>query len=444
MHSLRSRTRLSSSSPQSPDSSVDCDISDTPSPRLPEVDPSPRLRILRVLGLVLSGISLLLFIAVSTLPPQHILETESPKVLVKREIPVTSPPVPTIYRDFLAHLSTKPEKAAKNPWPPSITRIPITDKKFLIPGYIGEQESKARIHFQDMHQLARTLDRILVLPNVGQSRLGMCRDYAFDMYYDASGLQGVMTMDDFRWLVEDDDRLNAQLILVGRNPKEYFPQCMPDFDIFPSSPVRAGKDNLTSLLGAQTADVLIVNWDLRYPVFSTTTPLHYSPELRRLSETIEPPKPYVMVHWRMETIPASALVPCARALLGAIHDSGISTVWFASDYPFSLQESGDLAPKSSTFRNFGEDHRRAVGILMTEPGLDVRHLEGTLDIGTMDTGVLGILDKLVGIKADVFISGAEGCGRKSSFTRQIVEGRKAAWATRQHMLNVVDYFASSS
>jgi len=54
---------------------------------------------------------------------------------------------------------------------------------------------------------------------------------------------------------------------------------------------------------------------------------------------------------------------------------------------------------------------------------------------------LGILDKIVAMRAGLFVSGGKGCGRVSSFTKQIVEARDAVITTEERQIrNVVKYF----
>ncbi|EIW84581.1 hypothetical protein CONPUDRAFT_151595 [Coniophora puteana RWD-64-598 SS2] len=62
--------------------------------------------------------------------------------------------------------------------------------RFLLPYRIGEQESKARQHLAQVARLAEVLNRTLVLPNVGRSRVGACARWPFGAYYDA-GLQSL-------------------------------------------------------------------------------------------------------------------------------------------------------------------------------------------------------------------------------------------------------------
>ena len=119
-------------------------------------------------------------------------------------------------------------------WPPLVTAVPevhpssdttriglstsLVDSQFcrgqtqcrlLLPLWIGEQESKGRIHFTQVLHLAASLNRTVVLPNVGKSRLGACGKWGFEAYYDVGSATKqfkditnddgqVMFLDDFR------------------------------------------------------------------------------------------------------------------------------------------------------------------------------------------------------------------------------------------------------
>ncbi|CAL1717364.1 unnamed protein product [Somion occarium] len=139
----------------------------------------------------------------------------------------------------------------KVPWPPMVTAIPETrpdpealysgltvssvDSQFcgvspcriLLPLWIGEQESRSRMHLVQVLQLARALNRTLVLPNVGRSRIGACGRWDFEVYYDVGSFVGpkreedlgrvrkVMLMDDFRtWLEMRPTGPKGQLLFV--------------------------------------------------------------------------------------------------------------------------------------------------------------------------------------------------------------------------------------
>ncbi|KAF8150192.1 hypothetical protein B0H34DRAFT_626101, partial [Crassisporium funariophilum] len=161
-----------------------------------------------------------------------------------------------------------------------------------------------------------------------------------------------------------------------------------------------------------------------------------------------------VVHWRMETVDADVLSECAHALvdlLGTIlreHSvvENITTVWFASDYPYpvarrtSTQAQPVIAAKSGTFKDFDVRHEEAVDILRNAfdeqgelNGWKLTDLVQNIDEGKgdeaeelfQDAGVMGILDKLVSIKAALFVSGSKQCSRKSSFTKQVVDARQS-------------------
>ncbi|KAF6765821.1 hypothetical protein DFP72DRAFT_954192 [Ephemerocybe angulata] len=230
-------------------------------------------------------------------------------------------------------------------------------------------------------------------------------------------------------------------------------------------PLRDGVDE-------RETDVLILNWDLRQPIFPPTASLpslEYSPQLRRLATELAPSTPYVAIHWRMETVDPDLLEDCAHALVDVLsnllHDIGhlgrdIQEVWFASDYPHSISPSSGSAKagqiaKSGTFKTFGPQHESAVGILTAAfdeaGGGDLAHWR-LVDIGAslqtqrssgseptdllQDTGVWGILDKMIVIQADLFVSGSKQCSRQSSFTRQVVETRQGKWKERRNVVTL--------
>ena len=138
-------------------------------------------------------------------------------------------------------------------WPPMITAVPeaslppealhvdvtsaAVDAQFcqgqdrcriLLPLWIGEQESRGRMHLTQLVHLAFALNRTLVLPNVGKSRLGLCGKWSFEAYYDTGSLARqvknidgagrVMLMDDFKtWLDMRPDAPHGQLLFFQEN-----------------------------------------------------------------------------------------------------------------------------------------------------------------------------------------------------------------------------------
>ncbi|KAK4703830.1 MFS transporter, SIT family, siderophore-iron:H+ symporter, partial [Phenoliferia sp. Uapishka_3] len=187
--------------------------------------------------------------------------------------------------------------------------------------------------------------------------------------------------------------------------------------------------------------------------------------------------PFVAVHWRTETLPASVLVPCGISLtkklaeLKALHSS-LRSVYVSTDYPLDLlqQGNGGEAPSahSTTYTKFlTAEHHAAMrkflayfkkadtGLLLTSfaseeqlvklppsviallppDGAGVKRVDRRLR--SLDSAPVGIVDKLVSSRAEVFLAGRSGyqsgelvagaCGKVSSFTDQIVEVREGVW-----------------
>ncbi|KAL0067745.1 hypothetical protein AAF712_005185 [Marasmius tenuissimus] len=447
-------------------------------------------------------------------------------------------PFPVVDRSILDRLegsgrSLKKAELASYVWPPVVTRIPepvagsvppIPSKplcfqgpcRLLLPMKLAEQESKARMHLSQLIVLAKKLNRTMVLPRVGKSRLGACLRWKFDLYYDLEGLRmhgyDVVTMDRFEeWFEERRQPISSvqrlHLKSKANSPSDaihhrYFtlfpeasfsppPKCLsatfsgavttlPAIVVHPKEgehpPIA---DDIVQALRQDPplgfdADILAVDWNLRYPLlpFTSVPTIDYSPELYHLSEQLAPSSPYLMVHWRMENVAPEVFPDCALALVNTLSNilnhpvvgAEIKTIWFASDHPMplssqncsSLQVSTDnlsFPKKSSTFTQLRENHAEALRIVRDAfcgggelEGWDVTDLTGALERASpisefgpdklADSGVLGILDKIVGVKAAVFVSGSKKCAKKSSFTKQIVDMRREEESKR----NLVEYF----
>ena len=374
--------------------------------------------------------------------------------------------------------------------------------RFLFPLRIAEQESKARMHFFQVAQLAKQLNRTLVLPNVGKSKLGACFRRSFDTYYDVESLaatletDAIISLGEFqRWLDGRRQRVNSQVFLVGSpgiatgdslysnlnnsvhayevnsddDWKADLPTCFRSKyqrldggnPVFLSVPKPSGRDRpsvgdsiVEAVLATSPprwnnssyleADVLVVNWELRHPVFPTLfdQQLRYSQRLLDLATQLAPAGHYLAIQWRMETVDPGLLAGCAHALIDVLgrllHDESLarntSTVWFASDYPYPIMRRSKTDPtlmaKSGTFRDFEIRHEESVDTLRnafdkdgeldkwkltdTSEAIERKHIDQEF---MQDSGVLGILDKLISIKANLFVSGSSRCGRKRYETK---------------------------
>ncbi|KAL0576849.1 hypothetical protein V5O48_005146 [Marasmius crinis-equi] len=459
-------------------------------------------------------------------PLEKIKDAEPPKTTPK--------PFPVVDRSILDRLGGAVKGRTRSGagfWPPVVIRVPepipvsASSKppcheapcRFLVPLRLAEQESKARLHLAQVFLLARKLDRTVVLPRVGKSRLGACLRWEFEVYYDLERLvaeyQDVVTMDVFeRWFRAEGGALpSVQAIYLQSKPdlapdavsyqgftlslntsRTSLPKCLlilgatisspPPIVIHPKQTKHEviGDDIIARLYQDSTyglkleADILAVDWNLRFPLFpvSSFPAIEYAPKLSHLAEQLAPSSPYLMVHWRMETVAPEVFSDCALALVDSLWNTlnhpvlgaGINTIWFASDHPVPISSlncspsqfvTSDLSfpSKSSTFTGLRETHVEALGIVRDAfcpggelEGRAITDLNGTLQRAgpilelnpevLADSGISGILDKLVGMRAAVFISGSKTCSKKSSFTKQIVDMRKKEKSTR----NVVEYF----
>ncbi|KAF7374334.1 Indoleamine 2,3-dioxygenase [Mycena sanguinolenta] len=485
----------------------------------------------------------------SPAPSHHETAAQSTPTILTVDTPAHPRPVPFVDRSILqklAELEISPDPderpyfaSGSSPRPPIVTRIPESRKalshlpsdsdicgptlspcRFLLPLRIGEQESKARIHLMEIMQLAQRLNRTLVLPNVGKSRVGACFKFSLETYYDVQRLTDelelgptIVKLDVFRRWVKARAP-SAQLVFLSAKPDSQptvaevitTPFYNEDVSIR-AGPFGASEDQFACLArfsglrldahaplhihlkahaqdhsiaasivdaltrpdvqaiaaaaathplslsdteydSAATLDptVLIVDWDLRHPIFPSvaTLPsppaLHYAPHLHALAAALAPAR---TVH--------------DGPLAHGVH--GVRGVWFASDYPYAVHRTpgvdfGSLSAvarmpskaKSGTFRDVGPLHAEAVGIFgdafeaggelegwevveLTEEriaALDDAHGDSEREL-LEDAGVRGIVDKIIGTRATLFVSGASpGCARASSFTRQIVNERRAS------------------
>lgn len=488
--------------------------------------------------------------------------------------------------------SRKSDRATRNAWPPPVTRVPeehdadalaekVDDRthknetmklslfdsayyqgacRFLLPVRVGEQESKARIHFTQLLILARQLNRTIVLPNVGKSRMSACSQWSFGAYYDtnefarsgkssdsglAIDLKGfakwvderlappssfVVSMEsipqghhdvlgtqtkseDVPFIVERAE-VDPKLTSCLESKLARLRSSLPDTALsisFDSGSLKMESDassHLVQLLSSSLdmdaesdldlmtgpgyeytpqytnssylpladIDVLVLDYDLRHPLFATSVQpnfnLHYAPALYdladRLSENIGP---FLGVHWRMENVPIQNLAWCAASLISTLRaflqddvtGKNVRHVWLATDHPRplstftsmdgvrfpveddddqtlngigsgmdgnALQNYGPLR-KSSTFKALSSEHDDAIGTLVAafRPGGDLDgwklselseqlgrypYVEGRFDMNEAllgDSGVFGILDKLVIVQARVFVSGSTDCSK---------------------------------
>ncbi|KAG0706712.1 hypothetical protein DFH29DRAFT_797900 [Suillus ampliporus] len=251
--------------------------------------------------------------------------------------------------------------------------------RFLLPLRIAEQEPKAHMHLQQLAILASKLNRTLVLPNVGNNRIGACSKWPLDSYYDVDLLRSALpTINTLPFAVfdnwsetrpilptsrvvsfsvgkssgerdsvpdpfTDDFSINFDLAdqkvascLHSKFPRLHQSSSIISFAFYRSHTTKPSisqrliqilsedadsaeyfSDELATL---RSSDVIAIEWDLRHPIFSEPNiDLQYSHALVELAERLASfTGPYIAVHWRLERVPVENLAWCAASLISTL------------------------------------------------------------------------------------------------------------------------------
>lgn len=356
--------------------------------------------------------------------------------------------------------------------------------KFLFAHYITEQESQANSHFYSFIQLAEMLNRTIVLVNVQNSRLGSCQNLPFSFYYNVEAIKALfprvnfITQQDFQsWTkqlyrkpntvfryIEQDGIPNTTRTITIDLDVLLKDECLEQFDFkfkdddsifkmhyiglksYWSTPMSnlVIIDYLTKHLDLNEP-VLLIRHELRYPLFPSKGPIVPLPYANHLVKAANKVKDrlgeYIGIHWRMESAKPELMPACAKGLIKYIKKmkvtSSIENVFFATDYP--LTNVGENKTQSNTFLNINNNHHLAMKQLRTAFKLNTwvstRSLDylyeafpeykKEIDHEFDESGIQGILDKLVLIGGDYFVSGPRQCARiLSNFTKRISEERQ--------------------
>ncbi|GJP36291.1 hypothetical protein CLOM_g8287 [Closterium sp. NIES-68] len=94
------------------------------------------------------------------------------------------------FAEFSPLSYTCPQEMASRPYSDSFDPSSLLSAKFISVGRLYEQLSKARLHLGEVLSVALHAGRTLILPSVGNSRIGTVADYAFPFctYFDPGSL----------------------------------------------------------------------------------------------------------------------------------------------------------------------------------------------------------------------------------------------------------------
>ncbi|CAB4479323.1 unnamed protein product [Rhizophagus irregularis] len=381
--------------------------------------------------------------------------------------------------------------------------------KFLFVYSLGEQETKANLHFRSFSQLAEKLNRIMILTNVGSSRIGTCNKFPFDFYYNTNLLQKEFpnvlfkSENDFIfWLKErdqikrkinnNDNKVIPPLSILhssiklhhkNTNMKTFYDNAVTNFDkhecISKFEPLMNTKDSNNSRvkytkLFIRTTDlkteksrvksselltkvltideeILLVNGYVIFPLFPQIMPVipysdHILNEAQKIKDKLS--SSYIGIHWRLERSTPELLPKCVQGLIKTLNkvmkEEGIKNIYLATDYPLLSSRS-----QSSTFKEITNYHHDAIRTLnetfkintwVSLGGLEQLRKNDKYDKELNGSGIQGILDKLVCMNSNYFVSGPKGCSRVvSTFTKTIADERRNRIKDKDYsLLNIID------
>ncbi|GAA6040164.1 hypothetical protein JCM8097_004159 [Rhodosporidiobolus ruineniae] len=274
--------------------------------------------------------------------------------------------------------------------------------RFLVPTQVAEQESRAFHHLLQLSALATSLNRTLVLPRSWGSRFSTCGSSAFDFFYSSSAFAAAtgsspITQRDFElWLGNRStpEPVEARSIrLTVEMSNEHLPSDWTYGKLYPDPhlgerplapclesanlsllthqslvafepPTFDGLklvDNLRTLDAQDPADVLLLFYNVRGPIFDEVersavreggtldAAFQYREQWGAVADLAlellagENSGATVGVHWRTETVPVKLLDTCGRALERVLLDTkekqpDVRSVYLASDFPIETLE----------------------------------------------------------------------------------------------------------
>ncbi|CAI2183110.1 5476_t:CDS:2 [Funneliformis geosporum] len=320
--------------------------------------------------------------------------------------------------------------------------------KFLFAYHVPEQETSANAHFFTFIQLAEMLNRTIVLVNVQHSRLESCRKFPFNFYYNVDAIMKMfpnvkfITQQSFLdWTREHDLIINKTTFNIGSK-----------YAWKERNNNRLMIKNLTRSFNLDD-EVLLIRHQIPTPLFPSkgqVIPLPYANHLiEAANNATNQLKPFIAIHWRMETSKPEMMPICVKSLIKYINklqkNIGIYKIYLATDYPLVNAKA-----QSSTFHIISEQHHDAIKLLNSTFTLNTWVSMKTLDVlinkfpeykkeineEFRGSGLQGIFDKLVMSNSSYFISGPKGCGYiTSKFSKKISEIRRLMQSKDKNILN---------
>ncbi|CAG8553508.1 21443_t:CDS:2, partial [Racocetra persica] len=300
--------------------------------------------------------------------------------------------------------------------------------KFLFAYTVEEQESQSNRHFYSFIQIAQQMGRTMVLTNVGGSRISSLKNFPFDFYYN----------------VDELSKKFPQVKFILQHEFQKWAKERENNDL---------NQFLSDVLESNAEVMLITQEGIRGPIFERLAPMPYASHITNAASNFANKlKPYIGIHWRMESGQLDLMSKCAESLVTYIRNFGITNIYLATDYP--LAEYMHNKAQSDTFHHIHEEHHIVMRILNSTLNINtwvsthaLDYLKSSLNATKTNQlqeelrggGIQGIFDKLMLIQADYFIGGPENCCRyMSTYTLQIKDAREESFKNNGTIKNVID------
>jgi hypothetical protein len=342
--------------------------------------------------------------------------------------------------------------------------------KFLFVYNQPDEESLANQHMSNFIQLAKELNRTMILTNVGDSRISSCKKFPFNFYYSIKSLLQefphvqFITQENFKkWTKLRHEKPSTQHIFIARGGKNSSIEIVnPSLDLIQKKhclnqfemkfnedsifkKIRTGKgfwrldetrsqfskfliENLKEI----DDEIILLNHDIRKPFFSKNLPrIDYSQRILQEAERIiNDLQPFIAISWRLEnTFSSSQLSGCIQRLMETLkkikNSLGIENIYFTTDYPIlpggQMENAMEILNSTIELNTWNTTNSFK---LLENNNIIKRH---TREFN--GGGIHKILDKLITINSDYFLTSPPGCGvNKDDFTLAVT-------STRTEMVN---------
>jgi hypothetical protein len=328
--------------------------------------------------------------------------------------------------------------------------------KYWLIEHIGEQLGKAKFHLLEQITISNLLNRTLLLPNVGNSEIGLRLNMSFDHYYQANCLTNIVhavSITKFYHSIMNINiqrPLNACLVFIGhsncpinnlswnsvensvfKNLSRKFtinklpPLCfLTSFGWNPPTLPDTIVKQLDSL-HSNTDIIITIKESSLFMMDPNKLPVHILQHNQTLinmaREFIKTASPYLAIHWRMEGGPEDGRV-CARTLLQTVANLSsmhkFKYIYFATDHPNPTERL-----KSNSYPQSRSD--QTAGYLEIMNKLNPLTYRNISSVSVLtDSGSLSIVEKLICQDSDFFLAGYVPCDRHGSFGREILKHRQ--------------------